>query len=166
VDGRELDHLKGGILLERRGRAFYDRVAAGTESSAVAALFTLLSEEEGRHQAWLERMFVELSTEGAATGFTLGAEQPAVADAVLIESVCNQIRAASFEAAAVSAAMALEQRAVDYYSGCAKASADAESRKLCTLLSDWEQTHLELLARIDREIQQSIWLDNRFWPSI
>ena len=166
MDGRELDHLKGAILLERRGRAFYDRIAAGTESGAVAALFTMLSEEEGRHQAWLERMFVELSTEGAASGFTLGADQPAVADAVLIEGVRDQIRAASFEAAAVSAAMALEQRAVDYYAECARTSGDAESRKLCTLLSDWEQTHLELLARIDREIQQSIWLDNRFWPSI
>jgi rubrerythrin len=160
-----LDTIKGAILLEKRGIAFYKSSAAATSSKAVAQLFRTLSEEEVKHQAWLERIFVEMATEGRTTGFPVDAHDPMLAE-VFTEALKKEIGAASYEAAAISAAMALEQRAVDYYSKGAEGAGDPGCRKLFTILADWEKTHMELLARLDRELQTSIWNDNAFWPSI
>jgi rubrerythrin len=165
MDCENLDAIKGAILIEKRGIAFYANTAAATSSKAVAQLFRTLSEEEVKHQAWLERLFVEIATEGTTKGMTPERHDAILAE-VFTEALKKEIGAASFEAAAISAAMALEQRAVEYYSKGAEGAGDPGCRKLFRLLADWEKTHLELLARIDRELQQSIWFDNAFWPSI
>jgi len=160
-----LDAIKGAILIERQGKAFYTRTAGAASSPAVARLFTTLAEEEAKHEAWLERLFVEMSTEGTTKGI-VAAEYESVPSAIFTEELRKEIGAASYEAAAISAAMALEQRAVDYYSGGAEGSGDPACKSLFGLLADWERTHLELLSRIDRELQQAVWFDNSFWPSI
>jgi rubrerythrin len=160
-----LDTIKGAILIEKRGVAFYASSAAATKSEAVARLFRTLSEEETKHQAWLEKLFVEMSIEGRTSGITPGTHDP-ISPEIFTEAIRNEIGAASYEASAISAAMALEQRSADYYRKGAEGSGDPECRRLFTILADWEVTHLELLARIDRDLQQSIWFDNAFWPSI
>jgi|WetSurMetagenome_2_1015567.scaffolds.fasta_scaffold00188_5 rubrerythrin len=166
MEGKDLEIIKGAILLERKGRALYSTTAAGASSPALRQLFETLAEEEEKHQAWLERSYVELATEGRASGLGPAGEVPGTVIPSLIEAVKAQIGAASNEAAAISAAMALEQGAVAFYSAGARDASDPESRKLFALLSGWEGTHLEMLAALDEELRKSIWFDNSFWPSI
>ena len=51
-----------------------------------------------------------------------------------------------------------------YYAGRAKETADAMEKELFEWLANWEKTHLQLLSDIDRELQESVWYDNKFWP--
>ena len=52
---------------------------------------------------------------------------------------------------------------VSGYSQRAEAAVDAEEQALYRWLADWEKTHLDYLAQIDRELTEEIWFDNQFW---
>ena len=79
----------------------------------------------------------------------------------IFEAMCA---AAGFEAAAIAAAISMEERAIKLYSQSAKASADPEAKALYQWLSSWEREHLNALLDIDKALMEKIWFDNKFWP--
>ena len=162
---QSLDILKEAILLERRGRSFYLQAAAQSKNADVQAFFELMANEEQRHVQILGEQFQKYTRDGEfatlAPGQTSG--QP-LADMVLSEEVKQKIAAADFEAAAISAAVAMEERAVDLYSRQAAAAQSPNEQALYNWLADWEKGHLRFLAELDREIKRRIWDDNQFWP--
>jgi rubrerythrin len=160
-----LDILKEAILLERRGQAFYHQVAAGVANQAIKEFFETMAEEERRHIEILEAQFrsydqaqvFEKLEAGVNDGTTL-------ADMVLTPDLMEQIGAAGYEAAAISAAILMEEKAVTLYSQRAAAAQDTDERNLYQWLADWEQGHLRFLVQLDKEIRQAIWQDSGFWP--
>ena len=87
-----------------------------------------------------------------------------MAAGVLSRNLKDQLSAAGFEAAAVAAAMSMEERAIKLYSERAEAAEDAGEKALYRWLADWETEHLHFLAEIDRDITERVWTDNQFWP--
>jgi len=83
---------------------------------------------------------------------------------VLSEDIRRQIGAASYEAAAISAAIDMENKAVALYSGRAGEAPDAAERELYRWLAEWERGHQRFLARIQKELLEEIWHDSGFWP--
>lgn len=158
-----LDILKQAILLEKRGKIFYRTMAAQAQSEALRTFFEMMAEEECRHVEILSEQFRSMNTTGEFSP-AIASDKDQVADRVLSKEIASQISAASFEAAAVSAAMAMEQRAIKLYAQQANASTDEKEIALFKWLSEWEQGHLQMLAQIDRELTESIWQDNNFWP--
>jgi len=73
------------------------------------------------------------------------------------------VEAASHEAAAIYAAMGMEEKAVSFYSEQAK-NAVGKEKELFTWLADWERTHLDLLMALNKDLRQRVWQDQRFWP--
>ena len=59
-----LDILKQAILLERRGKAFYENIAEKAENKAVQDVFDMLAKEEQKH----ERRGARLSRHRARRG--------------------------------------------------------------------------------------------------
>lgn len=155
------DILKGALLLERRGKALYEASAAGTAHPGVRELFLTLAQEEGRHIEVLAQAFASLARTGKFAPGALG-EVPPVAERVL-GAVRTEVEAASYEAAALYAAMALEERAVAYYTE-AEAKSSGEARRLYGWLARWERSHLDLLTALDQDLKQRIWFDQKFWP--
>jgi rubrerythrin len=156
--------LKDAILLERRGQIFYQTVADGCNQPAVKEFFEFMADEEKRHVAVLleqfrsyqaDRKFTVLPDEG------IGGNDAATD--VLSDQVRGRIAAADFEAAAISAAMLMEERAIKLYSERASESTDENEKAIYEWLSEWEQGHLKLLARMDQELKEEIWQDNSFW---
>jgi rubrerythrin len=163
-EGVAADILKKAILLERRGRAFYQKVADDTRSDAARRFFSQMAEEEKKHIQVLTEQFNSLQQTGSFKHTELdGHPSTDLSPDVLTEEWKEQVTAADFEAAAISAAMAMEKNAVNLYAQRAEAAADAEEKALYQWLADWEKTHLEQLARIDRELTENIWFDNQFW---
>jgi rubrerythrin len=160
----EQDVLKGGILLEMRGRILYETAARSASEEPVRNLFLALAEEEGRHQAWLERLFVDSAVEGSTSGFEMPDSRGA--HAVLTPEVVGAISAAGFESAVISAAIGLEEKAIEFYERGAALLSDRECGRILLSLADWERTHLELLTGLDRQIREKAWFDAGFWPSI
>jgi rubrerythrin len=160
-----LDILKEAILLERRGQSLYLQVAGAATTPAVHEFFQIMAEEEGRHIGILEEQFRSVDRTGAfsTADIALDGGTPS-ADLVLTPELKDQIAGAGYEAAAISAAILMEERAVAFYSGRAAAIEDGDERKLYQWLSNWEKGHLRFLVQLDREIRQALWNDSGFWP--
>jgi rubrerythrin len=157
--------LKNAILLEKKGQAFYNKVAQQTSSSAVKRFFETLADEEQNHIQTLSEQFKAYQNQRKFDPHLLADSQPSdIASAVLSQQIKTEISAAGYEAAAISAAMAMEKSAIKLYSDRATDAADPAEKKLYQWLADWETRHLDFLAEIDRELTENIWYDQNFWP--
>lgn len=160
-----LNILKNAILLERRGKAFYSKIANETDSDAVKRFFGMMADEEEKHVNILSDQFKTYQkTQTFAPGEYDDKHTNNIAAEILTEDMKAQISASDFEAAAISAAMAMEKNAVRLYSERAEASEDPDEKALYRWLAEWEHQHLDFLAEIDRQLTEAIWHDNSFWP--
>ncbi|MCP3955490.1 MAG: rubrerythrin, partial [Desulfobacterales bacterium] len=85
-------------------------------------------------------------------------------DMVLSDAVKQQLATADFEAAAISAAMLMEERAVKLYGERAAETGNALEKALYQWLADWEKGHLAFLVDLDNDLKAAVWNDNQFWP--
>ena len=160
-----LNILKSAILLERRGRAFYENAAGAAKDPSVKEFFSMMAKEEVEHIAILAEQYKRYREGNRFAAVAPQTPSPTgVAEAVLNAITASRISAADFESAAVSAAMAMEERAIRLYADRAEATSDPEEKKLYQWLAGWEGEHLEMLSRIERALTESIWNDNQFWP--
>jgi len=159
------DILKTAILLERRGKAFYTTAARQTESEAARKIFTMMAEEEEEHIEFLSKQFAEYEKSGK---FAANDVEEPVDDTevvmILSEQVKKEISAAGFEAAAISAAIDFENRAIEVYQGRADEATDPNEKEMYQMLADWERTHHHLLHKLNEDLKEQIWHDNNFWP--
>jgi rubrerythrin len=103
------DILKTAILLELRGKAFYTTSARESKSDAVRKIFSMMAEEEDGHIAFLSRQFAEYEKSGKfARNMIQAHADDTETITILSEKVKKEISAASFEAAAISAAIDFE----------------------------------------------------------
>ncbi len=165
TENKTLALLKSAILLEKRGKAFYQKMANESTSDAVTSFFELMAEEEDKHIEILSNQFREYQTHQK---LKVQEYEPYaggdVAQTVLDKALMERIAAAGFEAAAISAAMAMEERAVKLYTQRAEETDDPGEKALCNWLAKWEAEHLNYLAKVDRELTESVWHDQGFWP--
>jgi rubrerythrin len=160
----EIEVLKKALLLEKQGRAFYQRVSEDSKSKAVSSLFAIMAEEEGKHIDFLSKQFANFSAKGEfLQQEPEGGDETAVQE-ILSSEIRGQISAASYEAAAISAAIEMENRAVSVYSGRAEASDDPREQKLYNWLAQWETGHLKFLAEINDGLLEEVWYESSFWP--
>ncbi len=160
------DILKEAILLERRGKAFYTTAARQTQSEAARKIFSMMADEEDEHIEFLSRQFAHFQKnhEFLSTETHIDDHQEEIAMAVLSDEIKKQINAAGFEAAAISAAMDFETRAVQIYSERAEQATDANEKAMYGMLADWEKGHHKWLHKINEELKEQVWFDNNFWP--
>ena len=159
-----LNILKSAILLEIRGRDFYQKAAESTENQAVKDFFQKMVDDEESHIQILSKQFKAYQAEGKFIGWRESAAPESVADAVLSDDLKQRIGESGFESAAISAAMGMEERAIKLYSQRAQEATDTEEKSLYRWLAEWETSHLESLAKIERALTEAIWNDNSFWP--
>jgi rubrerythrin len=164
-EDKTIEILKSAILLEKRGRAFYSKVAGQTTGKAVKEFFEMMADEEIKHVEILTEQFksYRLNKEFMPDK---NREDPrgSVASKVLTDELKKEISAADYEAAAISAAMAMEKNAIKLYSDRAAEASDPNEKALYKWLAEWEVQHLNFLAAIDKELTEQIWYDNNFWP--
>jgi rubrerythrin len=159
-----LEILKQAILLEKRGKAFYQNVAEKTENRAARDVFEMMAAEEQKHIDTLSEQFMAYRKKQKFIPGSYDSESSSVASKVLTEEIKEKISAAGFEAAAISAAILMEERAVKLYSEGMENTSDPEAKALFEWLARWEREHLSLLLDIDKSLKEKIWFDNKFWP--
>lgn len=160
-----LDILKKAILFEKRGEAFYRKVADQTGSPEVKEFFEMMAVEEENHQGVLFQQLKAFKEKGRFNpGNYQARNAPEVAPEVLTQALREKISGAGFESAAISAAISMEERSVELYRKRAEATDDPEEEKLYRWLSDWERDHLNILLNMDRQLTEQIWNDQSFWP--
>jgi rubrerythrin len=164
-EDRTLAILKNAILLEKRGKSFYATVADQTDKDAVRQFFKQMATEEDSHIRILSEQFKSYNDTKSFKSSAFETEHSAnFATDIINAAFKEQVAAADFEAAAIAAAMAMEKNAITLYSRRAKEAQDDNEKALYRWLADWEKSHLEFLAAIDRELTEKVWHDNNFWP--
>lgn len=163
---KALDILKTAILLERRGKAFYSQVAATTAIPEAREVFTIMAEEEQAHIDFLSEQYKSLLNNHTFSKQRLADSHAneAIVDRILNEGIKGKIEAASYEAAAIGAAINMESNAIAVYSERAAEATDLNEKELYAWLADWEQSHLKMLNEMNKQLMESIWYDNQFWP--
>ena len=160
-----VDILKEAILLERRGKAFYTTCAKQTESEAAKKIFQMMADEEDDHIQFLSKQFAHYEKNKE---FMKSEPSTEVDDTTVMEILSNKIKkeisAASFEAAAISAAMDFETRAIKIYSDRAEQAIDPHEKEMYQMLADWEKGHHFWLHKINEDLKEQVWYDNNFWP--
>ena len=160
-----LNILKNAFLMERQGKSLYETARDKADDETVKNFFDDLANEEAQHMNMLEAQFKSIMQSGKfAAGMyeTDGAGD--TPPAILTQDLADKINAAGFEATAITAAVAFEQKAVKLYGERAETTTDPEEKKLYQWLSAWEQTHLKKLLTLQEDLNQRIWEDNSFWP--
>src|ERR1035438_6747981 len=144
-----LDILKMAILMEMRGFAFYTKVAEQTKDDAIADIFNTMAQEENLHIKYLSEQFSNFE-KNQTFRHTSVTDSPAagIAKLILNEEIKNKISAAGFEAAAISAAIDMEKKAIEVYSHQAEISKDPNEINLYKWLAEWEQGHLKILSEL------------------
>ena len=160
-----VDILKEAILLERRGKAFYAMAAKQTESEAARKIFTMMAAEEDEHINFLSRQFAYYDKNKSFMKVDEAADtDESTVMAILSEEIKTQVSAAGYEAAAISAAMDFETRAVQIYSERATSATDKNEKEMYQMLADWEKGHHFWLHKINEDLREKVWYDNNFWP--
>ncbi len=163
-DANPLDILKNAILLEKRGETFYRSAANQATSDALKTFFNTMADEEVKHVMILSDQYKAYEEKGSFDKIDVSAPSDGDTTAkVISRKVMERVEAADFEAAAISAAMLMEEKAITLYSERAENADDAEEKKLYAWLADWEKEHLGFLAALDAELKERIWNDNSFW---
>lgn len=164
-EDKAVEILKNAILLEKRGKAFYSQVAQHTSGKAVKQFFEMMADEEVKHIKILSDQFKAYQDKKKFDPGDFNDDHSiGIASNVLTEDLKAEITAADYEAAAISAAMSMEERAIEIYSARAEEAEDSNEKALYEWLARWETQHLKFLSDIDRELKEQIWNDNSFWP--
>lgn len=162
---KALEILKTAILLERRGKAFYEKMAEQTNSPEARKIFTTMAEEEKAHVEFLSIQFTGFIKEGKfAKPDSAFAEPEDISHEIMNPQLIKEISAASFEAAAISAAMDFETRAIELYSKRSAEAEDENEKEMYKWLAEWESGHHKILHDLNEALKESIWFDNQFWP--
>lgn len=162
---KTLDILKMAILMERRGRVFYVKVAEQSENEEVKKIFQIMADEEILHEQFLSEQFALYETAGEFDSVELPKEPDvSITNTILSPEITGSISAAGFEAAAISAAIDMETKAISVYTERAESASDPNEKKLYAWLAGWERSHHALLLELDNKLKEQIWYDNQFWP--
>jgi len=159
-----LDILKNAILMERRGKAFYEQVATDTKIDAVRNIFFFMAKEEQTHIEQLSEQYIYFKQHNTYLVKTFPSEDVGFVEKIMTKDIKKQINAAGFEAAAISAAIDFETKAIDVYTQAALDAADPAQRSIFHWLAEWEKGHHKILHQLNEELKEEIWYDNNFWP--
>lgn len=163
MDTKTVEILKTAILMERRGAEFYKTVAQQTKSEDVRKIFTMMAEEEKTHIKFLSDQYLHY-TKQETFEKTPPVFGNGVSEFVLTEEVRKSISAAGYEAAAISAAIDMETKAIEVYSARAAEAVNEDEKAMYRWLADWEQGHHKILHELNEQLKESVWYDNKFWP--
>ncbi len=161
---KALDVVKNAILLEHKGKVLYESVVQTSKNEKVKGLFLLLAKEEEKHIDILNQHFKKTLKGEAFEVQELERENSSVSEKILSIDIVDTVFGAGYESAVISAALEFEKNAVKFYSEQASAASSDKEEKLYKWLADFEKEHMHMLARLDNEIKEQIWHDNRFWP--
>ena len=160
------DILKRAIIMEHRGKALYEQVATQTGNDDVRKIFNVMAEEEQTHIDFLQKQLAHYNKQGSFDNNELdkAPDGEAIANTILDKKMVKDISGSGFEAAAISAAIDMENKSVEVYANRAAETDDPNEKELFEWLANWEKGHHKLLIDMNEQLTEQIWYDNNFWP--
>lgn len=162
-----LKELWEAIRLEMTGHTFYSSMYEKTQNAEAQALIKWLAEEEKRHQHMLEELYHGLKNQNQWRSeelqkitenldqmdhpvFTEAMKKNSQNDTVLLSVLAN--------------GQLLEKNARNFYADAAEKTVYPEVKEFYTMMVKWEEEHFNLLADMEKSLQEDYWSDQGFWP--
>ncbi len=163
---RMADGLRKAIQAEREGQHFYRMAAQITQDAQGRSVFEELAEDERIHEEFLRRHYDSVLKDGRlASGEALVA--PAAdrfAHPIFSADLRKRAAGAHYEMTALSIGIQLEESAVRFYEGEAKACENPAAKEFYKTLVTWEQGHLSALQRQADAMKEEYWGATGFAP--
>lgn len=158
--------LKQAVIMEHRGKAMYEQVAGQTPNKEVQKIFRIMADEEQLHIDFLKRQYENYMKSGSFSenDFAQADAGSDISGLIITDSIRKEISGAGFEAAAISAAIDMENKSVEVYSRRASEATDPNEKALYDWLANWEKGHHKLLLELNKQLTEQVWYDNQFWP--
>lgn len=142
--------LGKAIKAQQEGASYYSLLAQRSAQSALSDIFTLLADDEKRH---------EMVLQAAQDSLPAPLQQDGIDDKVQalfksIEGLKSEIPAPLEQAEVYSAAIDMEREAVALYQQLMDSSSNPEDRALYAFLIDQEQIHIDLLEALHQHINR------------
>lgn len=152
--------------MEHRGKSLYATVAGQTRSAEVRKIFQTMADEEQMHIDFLQKQYASYKKSGTfdSNSFESQAADEAIASVILTDKIKKDISGAGFEAAAISAAIDMENKSIEVYAARAQEATDPNEKELYDWLANWEKGHHKLLLDLNKQLTEKVWHDNSFWP--
>ena len=163
---KSVEILKMALLMEHRGKAFYNKVAEQTDNADVKRIFETMANEEQLHIEFLGSQFSYYQKHLKFDNNFVNAAnvEESIVNQVLSDSIKQKISGSGFEAAAISAAIDMENKAIEVYGERAANATDENERELYTWLTNFEREHHKVLYDMNKELTEKMWDDNNFFP--
>ena len=149
---RAAELLKKAIILEKQGQTFYRSVSETTAIASLKKIFDRMEEEEKLHENTLRTQLDNFINKGEFNIDVSLDDPEEFSETVFSDDIVKSIKAADYEASAISAAMGLEVRSSEFYSEQAEATDDAAEKKFFLTLANWEKSHLKILSDLNRRL--------------
>lgn len=163
-----LEILKRGIKSETDGFQLYKTAAEKTNDPKAKDIFTLLTEDEKKHERMLREQYKKVKKSGK---FDFEKEDndskldTTSAYPIFSESFKEKLlKEQSFEMSALSIGIILEQNSIEFYRNSAEKIDDLDAKALFNYLADWEGEHLKVLVNQQKTLQEDFWTEARFYP--
>ena len=127
-------------------------------------IFSFMAKEEQLHIEKLSEQYIHFSKLNTFKIKDFHIDEKGFVEKILTKGICQQINAASFEAAAISAAIDFESKAIEVYTLSAQRARDPLEKAIFNWLAEWEKGHHRILNRLNEELKEDVWYDNNFWP--
>lgn len=159
-----LSTIKKAIILERKGNAFYQKLANDTEDN-VKHFFQEMADEEYKHEVYLRELYETFDNRDAFDhDLVAKIRMNEFEKTIFSKELTDRISAVGFESAAIDAAITFEKNSIELYRDRAEETEDEVEKSLYEFLADWEESHLKDLEMLSEALQEKIWNDNKFFP--
>lgn len=167
MNEERLQHiLEKALQAERDGFALYSMAAERAEDPGAREMFERLAQDEQHHHEALQKQYVSLH---GGNGWRVDVPMEMPGDdldlgAVFSEGFRERIEGKHVEASALSIGLLLERNAIAFYSKLAEEAETEALKVFFRQLADWEDTHYQLLLKLDEDLKEDYWTKNRFAP--
>jgi len=156
--------LKDALQLEIEGWLFYRNVTGTLPEGAVRDVFVYLTEQEEKHEEYINKELDHVQAGGMLNITGLGALKETTHDEVLADAVRSATDLSQHEASAIHTGMLLERNSWEFYHAAAEKATQPDEASLYRQLEEWEKLHLHLLEKAYDLLKERIWAENRFAP--
>ena len=158
--------LEKALKAERDGFALYSMAAERAEDPGAREMFERLAQDEKHHHETLQKQYMSLH---GGKGWRMDLPLEMLGDDLDLSEVFSagfreRIQGKHVEASALSIGLLLERNAIAFYSKLAEEAETDALKAFFRQLADWEDTHFQLLLRLDEDLKEDYWTKNRFAP--
>lgn len=156
--------LRDALQLEIEGWIFYRDVTGTLSEGAVQDVFVYLTEQEEKHQQYINKELNRVQVGGMLDISGLEALKETTHDEVLADAVRSARDLSQHEASAIHTGMLLERNSWEFYHAAAGKATQPDEASMYRQLEEWEKLHLHLLEKAYDLLKERIWAENRFAP--